>query len=547
MTVQEQPIIHLGSRQPDFLATLARMTAQRVVPRIWERDHTVWKPDPAEIANRLGWLEAPDNMGDKTAGMAEFVAGVREEGYTHALLLGMGGSSLAAEVLRGHLAADPIPLDLAILDSTAPEAVLAAAERSDPARTLYIVSTKSGGTVETISFFRFFYQRAVAAWGPAKAGRHFVAITDPGSGVAQLAERYAFRATFLNDPHIGGRNAALSYVGLLPAAMVGVDLPRLLDRARAMAHACSAPPPDNPAARLGAALGVLAQAGRDKMTLVLSPALAHLGDWIEQLIAESTGKEGRGILPVVGEEPAGPAAYGEDRYFVYLRLQGDTTHGTAVQALAEAGFPLIRMTLRDPYDLGGQFFLWEMANAVAGHLLGVNPFDQPNVESAKALARQMVAAYRQTGALPPASPAPLTAGALRGFLKQARPGDYVSIQAYLAPTEETTAALQQLRLALRDRLRLATTVGYGPRFLHSTGQLHKGDAGRGLFIQFTADNARDAVIPEEGAEPGPPLTFGVLQRAQAMGDRQALLANGRRVIHFHLGTDAPEGIRKLLR
>ncbi len=539
--------IHLGSSQPAFLATLARMTAQRVVPRIWAHDHTVWKPDPTEITNRLGWLEAPEDMGDKTAGMAEFVAAARGEGYTHALLLGMGGSSLAAEVFRHHLAADPIPLDLAILDSTAPEAVLAAAGRSDPARTLYIVSTKSGGTVETISFFHFFYRRAVTAWGPAEAGRHFVAITDPGSGVAQLAERCAFRATFLNNPHIGGRNAALSYFGLLPAAMVGVDLPRLLDRARSMAHDCSAPPSDNPAARLGAALGVLAQAGRDKMTLVLSPAMAHLGDWIEQLIAESTGKEGMGILPVVGEEPAGPAAYGDDRYLVYLRLEGDTTHGAAVQAMAEAGFPIIRMTLRDPYDLGGQFFLWEMANAVAGHLLGINPFDQPNVESAKALARRMVAAYRETGALPPSDPAPLTADALRGFLKQARPEDYVAIQAYLAPTAKTTAALQKLRLTLRNRLRLATTVGYGPRFLHSTGQLHKGDAGRGLFIQLTADNARDAAIPEEAGAPGPPLTFGVLLMAQALGDRQALLDNGRRVIHFHLGADVTGGIRKLLR
>jgi transaldolase/glucose-6-phosphate isomerase len=311
------------------------------------------------------------------------------------------------------------------------------------------------------------------------------------------------------------------------------------------AHDCANRPEDNPAAWLGAILGVLAKAGRDKMTLVASPRIAAFGDWAEQLIAESTGKEGQGILPVVGEPLGSPGVYGDDRYFVHLRLEEDTTHDAAVQTLAEAGFPIVRFPLRDPYDIGSQFYLWEMANAVAGHVLAINPFDQPNVEAAKVQARRMVAAYTETGTLPTDTAVPPDAEILRRFLEQARPGDYVAIQAYLNPTPETTAALQSLRTALRDRLKLAVTIGYGPRFLHSTGQLHKGDAGNGLFIQLTADDARDAPIPDEAGRPGAALTFGILKTAQAMGDRQALLDNGRRVLPMHLGTAVVEGLRKL--
>ena len=547
MNVTDHLSAQLGPYQADVRATLARMEAQRVIPRIWSHDHTVWKPEPTEITNRLGWLHAPEDMQKKTAGMAEFVAALCQEGYTDALLLGMGGSSLAAEVFRYSLAPASPALRLSVLDSTDPSAVLAHADHLDPARTVYIVSTKSGGTVETISFFKYFYNRAVAALGQEAGCRHLIAITDPNSGVARLAEHYCFRAIFLNDPEIGGRNAALSYFGLLPAALIGADVPRLLARAMEMVHAGEAAPADNPAAWLGAILGVLARAGRDKMTLIVSSQIAHFGDWAEQLIAESTGKEGKGILPVVGEPLAPPAAYGDDRYFVHLRLEGDTSHDDAVQSLATAGFPVVRLALRDPYDLGGQFFLWELANAAAGHLLTINPFDQPNVEAAKVLARKMVAAYMESGALPPGAAAPLDGHALRRFLEQARPGDYVAIQAYLQPAAETTAALQALRTALRDRLHLAVTVGYGPRFLHSTGQLHKGDAGNGLFIQLTADDPRDAPIPDEAGRPGSALTFGVLKAAQAMGDHQALLDNGRRVIHLHLGADVAKGLEKLMR
>jgi glucose-6-phosphate isomerase len=441
-----------------------------------------------------------------------------------------------------------MPLQLAILDSTDPSAVLGYADRLDVAQTLYIVSTKSGGTVETLSFFKFFYNRALEALGTEEeAGQHFVAVTDPGSGMAKLARQHRFRATFLNNPEIGGRNAALSYFGLLPAGLAGVDLSRLLERGSQTAQDCAARPADNPAAWLGTILGVLAQAGRDKMTLVTSPSIAHLADWTEQLIAESTGKEGQGILPVVGEPLGHPAVYGDDRYFVYLRMEDDITHDAAMQTLTDAGFPVVRVLLRDPYDIGSQFYLWEMANAIAGYHLAINPFNQPNVEAAKAQARKMVAAYTEAGALPASSPAPADGTLLHTFLEPAQPGDYVAIQAYLNPTAETTAALQELRTALRDRLKLAVTVGYGPRYLHSTGQLHKGDAGNGLFILLTADAPRDAPIPEEAGRPETALTFGVLKMAQALGDRQALLDNGRRVVSFHLGGDVVRGIAELAR
>jgi glucose-6-phosphate isomerase len=549
MAIEEHISAQLGRHQADVLATLARLDAQRVIPRIWACDHTVWKPDPAEISNRLGWLHAPEDMPGKVAGMVEFVAALRAEGYTDALLLGMGGSSLAAEVFRYSLAPPEMPLRLTVLDSTDPGAVLACAEQLDPARTLYIVSTKSGGTVETISLFKYFYGRAVEALGQEAGCKHFVAITDPGSGVARLAEHLCVRAIFLNDPDIGGRNAALSYFGLLPAALAGVEVGRVLDRARDVVHDCEAGPQDNPAAWLGAVLGVLARAGRDKMTLVVSPQIAHFADWAEQLIAESSGKEGKGILPVVAEVLGpllgGRTVYGDDRFFVHLRLDQDTSQDAAVRSLAADGFPVVRLPLRDPYDVGGQFFLWELANAVAGHILGINPFDQPNVEAAKVLARKMVAAYTERGALPPSATAPLDGHALRCFLEQARTGDYVAIQAYLQPTAETTAGLQVLRVALLYRLRLATTVGYGPRFLHSTGQLHKGDAGNGLFIQLTADDPRDAPIPDQPGAPTSAITFGLLKRAQAMGDAQALLDNGRRLIHFHLGQDVGGGLLRL--
>jgi glucose-6-phosphate isomerase len=572
--------VQLGPYQAAVDAALAEMTRNRVVARVWAHDYTVWKPEPTEISNRLGWLHAPEAMRQNVDRLTALTEAVRAEGYTDALLLGMGGSSLAPEVFRKTFGVADGYLDLAVLDSTDPGAVLAHAERLDLAHTLFIVSSKSGGTVETLSQFKFFYNRVAEAVGADRAGEHFIAITDPGSNLAALADRYHFRATFLNDPTIGGRYSALSYFGLVPAALVGVDVPRLLDRALAAARDCGSPSltmqrsrgaevqgskgaeVDNPGAWLGAILGELTRAGRDKVTFVISPAIASFGDWVEQLIAESTGKEGRGILPVVGEnlpeslcpECNGPECnegsklsgrYGDDRLFIHLRLDGDETHTAALAALAAAGHPVVRLRWHDRYDLGGHFFVWGMATAIASHRLGINPFDQPNVEAAKVRAQEMVAAYIKTGTLPGGESAPLTAAALDEFLGQARPGDYVALQAYLPPTRETDAALQELRTRLRDRLRLATTVGYGPRFLHSTGQLHKGDAGNGLFIQFTADDLRDVPIPDAAGSPASSITFGVLKAAQILGDQRALLDAGRRVIRFHLGADPVGGLKQL--
>jgi transaldolase/glucose-6-phosphate isomerase len=542
---------------------LAEIGDQRVLERIWAHDHTVWKPDATEIANRLGWLNIAEVMGDDVQCLQEFTDALRVDGYTHALLLGMGGSSLAPEVFRKTFGVHKGYLDLAVLDSTDPAAVSAHAERLDPKRTLVVVSTKSGTTVETLSFFKFFYNWAKDAIGEQRAGDRFIAITDPGSSLVDLAEQYHFREIFLNDPNIGGRYAALSFVGLVLAALIGMDLTLLLKRAIAMADTCkiSNPPKvDNTiAARLGAVLGEMAKGGRDKVTFVISSQVASFGDWLEQLIAESTGKEGRGILPVVGEAVGAPETYGVDRLFVHLCVEGDTANDTAVSALEQSGHPIIRMSLHDRYDLGAQCFLWEMAVAVACHRLGVNPFNQPNVEAAKTRARQAVDEYKEKGTLPVDVPT-LTDGAiavygvakaensgaaLNAFLSQAEPSAYVAIQAYVQPTAEIEAALQALRTRVRDHFKLATTLGYGPRFLHSTGQLHKGDVGRGLFIQFTADDPNDIPIPDKAGSSDSSLTFGTLKTAQAHGDRQALLDAGRHVIRFHLGRDAVRGLKTL--
>ena len=555
----------LGHYQGAVDAALRDLTANHVMERIWARDYTVWKTDPTSIADRLGWLDIPARMRANVPAMEALLQAARHAGYTDALLLGMGGSSLAPELFAKTLAR-PEGLHLAVLDSTDPGAVLSHAAQLDPARALFIVSTKSGSTVETFSFLRFFYSWAAQGLGAERVGEHFVAITDPGSALADLAHQLDFRATFLNDHNIGGRNSALSYFGLLPAALAGVDLPLLLHHADAAMAQCgpAVAPAGNPAAILGAVLGELAKLGRDKVTFILSRDITSFGDWVEQLLAESTGKDGRGIVPVVGEPLGVARVYGADRLFVELRLQddkGDPGDQGRLAALQRAGHPLLRLRLRDRYDLGGQLFLWEMATAVAGQRLGVNPFDQPNVDAAKVLARQLVADYKVGGTLP-AEPPALTgdglavygntaarspAEALRAFLQQAQAGDYVALQAYLTPAPAAGAALLALRTRIRDRWHLATTVGYGPRFLHSTGQLHKGDAGRGLCIQFTAEARLDVPIPDEAGAPGSSITFGVLEAAQAAGDRQALLNAGRRVIRFHLGADVSAGLARLAR
>jgi transaldolase/glucose-6-phosphate isomerase len=543
---------------------LDEMQAQQIVKRIWERDYTVWKPVPDEISNRLGWLDIAGRLRTEVEALEVFAGELIKDGYTQALLLGMGGSSLAPDLFSRVFASDPPALHLEVLDSTHPEAVLAHQERLDPARTLFIVSTKSGGTEETLSFFRYFYNWTAETLGAERTGEHFIAITDPASKLVDLAKQYRFRRVWLNDPNIGGRYSALSYFGLVPAALCGVDLARLLDEAQVMAEACGPQTParQNPAAQLGAWIGEMAKSGRDKLTFVLSPEIASFGDWVEQLIAESTGKEGKGILPVVGEPLAPPQVYGDDRLFVDIRLPGDDRQAAVLCELESSGQPVARLQVRDRYELGGQFFLWELATAIAGYRLGIQPFDQPNVESAKQRARQMVAAYKASGNLPAEAPlleqdgiqvygdaakiqASSASEALTQFLAQAKAGDYLTLQAFVPPEVDTENALQALRTRLRDRYRLATTSGFGPRFLHSTGQLHKGDAGRGLFIQFTDQPAHDLPIPDQAGAPGSSIRFGVLVLAQALGDRQALLDAGRRVIRFHLQGDVAEALRRL--
>jgi len=539
----------------------ADLVKNRIIHRIWAHDYTVWKPDPTEISNRLGWLHIAEIMRENLDRVQQLMEEAKSAGYTDVLLLGMGGSSLGPEVFAKTFGGKPGFLNLAVLDSTDPGAVLKYSQLLDPAKTLFIVSTKSGGTVETFSFFKHFYNRTLDKLGKGKAGEHFVAITDPGSELDRTADRYSFRAKFLNDPNIGGRYSALSFFGLVPAILVGVDARSLLDQAIAVTCACDScvEPGENPGAWLGTILGVLQRAGRDKATIVLSPEIASFGDWVEQLIAESTGKERRGILPVVGESLGAPDTYSNDRVFISIQLENSATFNAALDALQKAGHPVIRFYLKDPYELGRQFFIWEMAIAVAGYFMGINPFDQPNVESSKLLAKTLVSEYSKTGSLPSQTPALKYHGitvyghvtgdslseAFTGFLRSAQPGAYISLQAYFHQTASTDTALSDLRRVLRTYFKVATTVGYGPRFLHSTGQLHKGDAGRGLFVQLVSNSREDLEIPNEPGSSKASLTFGVLKAAQALGDRQALGNAGRQVVAFDLGVDVLSGLGQL--
>ncbi|MCP4359272.1 MAG: bifunctional transaldolase/phosoglucose isomerase [Chloroflexi bacterium] len=547
---------HLGSYQAGVNEALATLSKDEIMPRIWVHDHTVWKSEPDEIKNRLGWLHVTAVMQDNIHRLQTFTHAVREDGFTQALLIGMGGSSLAPELFHNTFGKPARPpympypyLELSVLDTTDPEAIEALNRQLDLAKTLIIVATKSGSTVETLSGFNYFYNRMIDTVGEEAAGRHFVAITDPNSPLEAIAHHYRFRQVFINDKTIGGRYAALSYFGLVPAALVGTDLDTLLARAAAMAS--NTEPGhntlihDNLGATLGAVLGEMARNGRDKITFITSLALRSFGDWAEQLIAESTGKEGQGIVPVLAETVASPDSYGADRFFVHLRLQDDTMNDTAVQALIQAGHPVIILHLADLYDVGGQFFLWEMGTAVVGHLLQINPFNQPDVEAAKIRAREMVAAYKEKGELPLGEYEPPTEATLAAFLSQGRPGDYVAVQAYMAQTPATDKALQHLRTHLEQQTGLATTVGYGPRFLHSTGQLHKGDKGNGLFIQLVSEPLHDLPIPDTAGLNKTSLTFGALEKAQAIGDAHALQDARRRLILFNLGTEAVSGLRQL--
>jgi transaldolase/glucose-6-phosphate isomerase len=494
------------------------MDASQLTRRIWAHDPTVWQPDPetSEIRDRLGWLTVGKAMAQQARTLTAFGDEVRAE-FRRVVLCGMGGSSLAPEVLWRTFGAKPGYPSLLVLDSTDPRAVRQAEQGAELARTLFIVSSKSGTTQESDSFFRHFWQRT------GGRGGQFVAITDPGTPLERLAAERGFRRAFINPPDIGGRYSALSYFGLVPAALIGVDVAGLLHRAHRMAEACAAcvPAVENPGAWLGAILGEAALAGRNKTTFVLSPGIASFGLWVEQLIAESTGKEGRGILPVADEPLGDPAVYGADRVFVSLRLAGENDRKVddRLAALEDAGHPVVHLRLDDRLDLGQEFFRWEFATAAAGAVLGINPFDQPNVAESKANTRAVLAKGS------PPSPA-ATAAELKEFLAGIKPGDYLALLAYLPPTPENDRRLAAIRLRLRDRLRVATTLGYGPRYLHSTGQLHKGGPPTGHFIQITDPAGDDVAIP------GETYGFRELEAAQAEGDLQALRARGRPAVRI---------------
>ena len=533
------PLTSLGTYLPDVEAAVADLQQRDATERIWRKEHTLWNPDPTEISDRLGWLTITDLMCEQLPALEAFAEEVRDAGFRHTVLLGMGGSSLGPEVLRQTFGvADGYP-ELMVLDSTVPAWVQGVTEAIDPAKTLFLVSSKSGSTNEPLSFYKHFRRLVEQKVEKEKAGRNFVAITDPGTLLERLGREDGFRRIFLNPPDIGGRYSVLSYFGLVPAALAGIDTAALLERADRMREGCASfvPAHDNPGAWLGAIMGVLASQGRDKLTLVTSPSIGSFGLWVEQIIAESTGKGGKGIIPIAGEPLVDPAHYGEDRLFIYLRLEGDDNAATdaAIDGLESLGQPLVRLELRDRYDLGAEFFRWEFATAITGAVLGIHPFDQPNVQEAKDLTARVLEEHRSSGELPQVE----AASSLGELLAQAGPGDYLAIMAYLHQTPELDHALADLRRRVLETYQIATTVGYGPRLLHSTGQLHKGGPGTGLFLQLTGDNRKDVPIP------GEPYTFGVLADAQALGDLRALQGLGRRVARIHLDSDHEAAIRRL--
>jgi transaldolase / glucose-6-phosphate isomerase len=516
------------------------------VHRLWARDASVWTG--GDEASWLGWLGIPEDQlahGDQLRMIRDRA---RAAGFSHALLLGMGGSSLAPEMLALTWGRQDGYPELHVLDSTDPAQIRASEAKVDLANTIFIVSSKSGSTLEPNIFKEYFFERVRELVGDEEAGRRFIAITDPGSKVEGIAERDGFRHVAHGVPEIGGRYSALSNFGIVPGAIMGVDVYALLDDAERMAQSCrpGVPAHENPGLVLGAVLGACARRGRDKLTLVTSPRIRDLGAWLEQLIAESTGKQGTGIIPVDREPLGEPGVYGEDRLFAYVRLDAepDPAQDAAVAALEAAGHPVVRISIATLEDLGGEIFRWEFATAVAGSVLGINPFDQPDVEASKVATRKLTSAYEETGALPaetdpPVRPGPELRDELRAHLERIGPGDYAALLAYVEMTPEHEAALTEIRTLIRARTGVATCVGFGPRFLHSTGQAYKGGPNSGVFLQITCDDAGDVAVP------GRRFTFGVVKAAQARGDLEVLMERGRRALRVHLGADVGAGLAEL--
>lgn len=549
--------MELAGYGPALEVRLAGLAREGFVTRMWQRDATLWSSDPDGrrlIGNSLGWMNVAEKMRAALPEIESFAAEARESGFSHCVYMGMGGSSLCPLVFERSYEPAAGGLELRVLDSTDPATVLALESAVPPERTLFFVASKSGTTAEPLAFDQYFYGRLREQYGD-EAGARMAAVTDPGSKLESIARKRGYRHTFLNFADIGGRFSALSYFGLVPAVMMGIDAGSLLDRALEMSGRCRAPEAENPGVILGAAMGELALGGRDKVTLVVPGSLAALGAWLEQLIAESTGKQGRGLLPVAAEPLGAPEDYGDDRLFIHIRLTGDedTAAGEKLAALAGAGQPLVTIDIADKLDLGGEFFRWEVATATAGVVLGINPFDQPNVQESKDNTNRLLAQVEAKGALPPEAPdleegnlsfmgaatARSAAAALSSFLEQARPGDYLALLAYLFESPAIDGELERIRLAVRRQSRLATTAGYGPRYLHSTGQLHKGGPDTGLFLLLTADDVQDAAIP--GAAYG----FSAFKNAQARGDMEALRGHDRRVMRVHLNGDTQKALAQL--
>lgn len=541
--------------------TLDDWHAAGKVRKLWARDASLWTGH--DESKWLGWLNIVDEQQRSIRRLANFAEEVKDAKFSHVLLLGMGGSSLGPEVIRksfGKIAGFP---ELHVLDSTDPAQIKSFENKIDLANTLFIVSSKSGTTLEPNIFKQYFFERARQAVG--EHGKRFVAITDPGSKLRQAAESDRFRKIFLGVPTIGGRYSALSDFGMAPAAAMGVDVAKFLDHTGRMVRACGADASahDNPGVVLGAILGVAHNQHRDKITITASPGIHDLGAWLEQLLAESTGKNGNGLIPVDRESLASAEAYGDDRVFVYLRLESepDSAQDAAIDALERAGQPVVRISVLDVYNLGQEVFRWEIATAVAGSIIGINPFDQPDVEASKVATKKLTEEYERSGSLPAETPLFEAEGiklfadesnsktlnarnhSLSGYFKahldRLQKGDYFALLAYIEMNEAHERALQTARHAVRDTKRVATCLGFGPRFLHSTGQAYKGGPNTGVFLQITCDDAADLPVPEQK------YTFGIVKAAQARGDFEVLAERGRRALRVHLGADVNAGLAQL--
>ena len=548
--------VSLGAYQSAVDRALKTWSKNGNTARLWRGDASLWSG--ADESNWLGWLNIAPQIRDHADALCDFAQQVRDRGITDILLLGMGGSSLCPEVLAMTFGCREGWPRLHVLDSTVPAQVQRFADAVNLETTLCVVASKSGTTTEPHAFCEFFWAKMRETIGDA-AGQHFIAITDPGSDLEALARERDFLSVFYGLPEIGGRFSALSNFGMVPAALIGIDVREFLERAVAMGKRCKISDEQNPGLLLGLVLGELAKAGRDKVTLVTSPELWDLGAWLEQLLAESTGKNGRGLIPVDLEEVATPDMYGEDRVFVYIRLKDEADPGQdiGIENLRDAHFPVIQIDVAEPLDLGAEFFRWEYATAVAGAVLNINPFDQPNVQESKDFTAELTQAYEKEGTLPAQTPFFIDEDVLiyadvansqalgtlnsciAGLLNQIRAGDYVALCAYVDMNEENITALQALRHRIRNVYRVATTLGFGPRFLHSTGQLHKGGPNQVVVVQLTGDDATDVDIP------GRAFTFGVLKQAQALGDASALSSRKRRAIRIHFKKDIIAGIHRV--